>query len=103
QQDQKNRILDTYGGAEHLAKPDGRLLKGQSEIYVEYDHTGRVVKGAPKAVAKSKYEEDIFPSNHTSVWGSYFEKRSLRWGFACCHSLILKSYCTGEAGRIAND
>lgn len=56
-----------------------------------------------KAVAKSKYEENVFPSNHTSVWGSFFDTRSMRWGFGCCHSLTFKSYCTGEAGKVAND
>eukprot|EP00903_Cladosiphon_okamuranus_P019680 g18086.t1 len=102
-EEQKQRILDKYGGSEHLDVPDARLLVGQTESYVEYDRTGRVVKGAPKAVAKSKYEENVFPSNHTSVWGSYFDKRSMRWGFSCCHSLTYKSYCTGEAGKVAND
>ncbi|CAM9803457.1 unnamed protein product [Ascophyllum nodosum] len=102
-EEQKQRILDKYGGAEHLEVPDARLLTGQTENYVEYDRTGRIVKGAPKAVAKSKYEEDVFPGNHTSVWGSYFDKRSMRWGFSCCHSLTFKSYCTDEAGKIAND
>lgn len=28
--------------------PDARLLVGQTESYVEYDRTGRIVKGAPK-------------------------------------------------------
>ncbi|CAM9162421.1 unnamed protein product [Ectocarpus sp. 4 AP-2014] len=102
-EEQKQRILDKYGGSEHLDVPDARLLVGQTESYVEYDRTGRVVKGAPKAVAKSKYEENVFPSNHTSVWGSYFDKRSMKWGFSCCHSLTFKSYCTGEEGKVAND
>lgn len=56
---------------------------------------------AIQAVAKSKYEEDVFPGNHTSVWGSYFDKRSMRWGFKCCHSLSFKSYCTGDAGKVS--
>lgn len=30
--------------------PDARLLVGQTESYVEYDRTGRVVKGAPKVI-----------------------------------------------------
>ena len=34
-----------------------------------------------------------------SVWGSYWYQGS--WGYACCHSLIKGSYCTGEAGRRA--
>lgn len=52
-------------------------------------------------MAKSKYEENVFPSNHVSVWGSYFDMRSMRWGFSCCHSLTYKSYCTGEAGKVS--
>lgn len=112
--------------------------------------------GQEKAVAKSKYEEDVYTNNHTvrtalkfvdqvpkrtitnhslispsapcnktksnfkaqkfkvraftfsynlyvmwlcfqSVWGSYWQEGS--WGYACCHSLIRNSYCTGDAGK----
>ena len=34
---------------------------------------------------KSKYEEDVFINDHTSVWGSWFNKH-LGWGYHCCHS-----------------
>ena len=34
-----------------------------------------------------------------SVWGSYWEEG--KWGYACCHSLLKGSYCTGEAGKLA--
>ncbi len=53
--------------------------------------------------ASSRYVEDVFPGNHTSVWGSYMDLKSMRWGFSCCHSLIRGSYCTGSAGQEAND
>ena len=33
------------------------------------------------------------------MWGSYW--RDGTWGFACCHSLLKESYCTGEAGKEA--
>ena len=33
------------------------------------------------------------------MWGSYWV--SGKWGFACCHSLIKNSFCTGEAGKRA--
>ena len=57
-----------------------------------------------EAVAlKSKYEEDVFINGHTTVWGSYFHKGAFRWGYADDHSLMKKSYCTGENGRKAND
>ena len=54
-----------------------------------------------QAVAKSRYEEDVYPNNHTSVWGSFFDPSTLQWGFACCHNTIRSSYCTGEAGKSA--
>lgn len=50
-------------------------------------------------MVRSKYEEDVHPSNHTSVWGSFWQNG--QWGFKCCHSFIKNSYCTGEAGKRA--
>ena len=35
------------------------------EHYVEYSRTGNIVRGQEKAVAKSKYEEDVYINNHT--------------------------------------
>jgi hypothetical protein len=32
---------------------------------VEYSRHGTVIKGQEKARVKSRYEEDIYPSNHT--------------------------------------
>ncbi|KAG5187616.1 Pre-mRNA splicing Prp18-interacting factor-domain-containing protein [Tribonema minus] len=105
--DQRTRILEKYGGGGGGAAGEGgidpRLALGQSEAYVEYDRAGRVIKGAAQAVARSKYEEDVVPGNHASVWGSYYERRAGRWGFACCHALSRAAYCTGAAGRAAND
>lgn len=45
---------------------------------------------------RSRYEEDVHPSNHSSVWGSYWEAGE--WGYKCCRSLVQNSYCTGKAG-----
>ena len=27
--------------------------------------------------------------------------QNFRWGYACCHSLVKNSYCTGEEGKLA--
>lgn len=51
-------ILEKYGGEEYLEAPPKELLLAQSENYVEYSRTGRVIKGQERAKAKSKYEED---------------------------------------------
>lgn len=51
-------ILEKYGGEEYLEAPPKELLLAQSENYVEYSRTGRVIKGQERAKARSKYEED---------------------------------------------
>lgn len=93
----------------------------QTEDYVEYSRHGAVIKGQEKAIARSKYEEDVLINNHTvsttyiqcnhlifvskitlslpfqCIWGSYWKDGY--WGYKCCHSLVKQSYCTGDAGR----
>ncbi|GBB93192.1 hypothetical protein RclHR1_02130005 [Rhizophagus clarus] len=92
----KDSILAKYGGEEHLDAPPKELLLAQTETYVEYSRTGRVIKGQERAKAKSKYEEDVYINNHVSVWGSYWADG--QWGYKCCHSFIKNSYCTGLIG-----
>ncbi|KAL1461707.1 hypothetical protein WDU94_013579 [Cyamophila willieti] len=89
-------VIDKYGGAEHLEAPPKQLLLAQTEDYVEYSRYGKVIKGQEKVIVKSRYEEDVYPNNHTSVWGSWWHNGV--WGYKCCHSFIKNSYCTGEAG-----
>ena len=48
------------------------------------------------AVPRSKYEEDIYINNHTTVWGSWWKDH--QWGYKCCKQTIRNSYCTGAAG-----
>eukprot|EP00892_Ulva_mutabilis_P000192 jgi/Ulvmu1/10173/UM006_0128.1 len=88
----RDSVLAKYGNAAP-EKPDADLLLPASEAYVEYDRTGRVVRGA-EAVVRSRYEEDVWPGNHTSVWGSYWQEG--RWGYACCRSLLKNSLCMGS-------
>ena len=49
------------------------------------------------------FQEDVYHNNHTSTWGSYYDRRTGKWGYKCCHSVIKMSYCTGEEGRRANE
>ena len=96
-----NRVLDKYGGAEHLERPPDELLFAQTEAYTEYTPSGAVVHGRERAVAKSKYEEDVHAHNHSCVWGSYFDRQSFRWGYADDHATTRNAYGTGEAGKRA--
>lgn len=113
----RQALLDRYGGAEHLpapSSPDSHSTQTTSKPkpipkvisssrYVEYDESGRVKLAAGQTIrhvkARSKYAEDVLTNNHTSVWGSWW--RDFAWGYACCHSTVKNSYCTGEAGKEA--
>jgi pre-mRNA-processing factor SLU7 len=87
-------VLEKYGGEEHLNSLPKDLIFAQTENYVEYNRYGNVVKTQEKIEVKSKYIEDEFVRNHTSVWGSYYSEG--KWGFRCCRSLDRNSYCTGD-------
>ena len=63
--EQQQSVLEKYGGEEHLDAPPMELLLAQTEHYVEYSRLGNVTKGQERAVAKSKYEEDVYVNNHT--------------------------------------
>ncbi|XP_050449055.1 pre-mRNA-splicing factor SLU7 [Cataglyphis hispanica] len=95
----RDSIIERYGGEEHLKTLPKPLLLAQTEHYVEYSRYGKIIKGQDRQVIRSKYEEDIYPNNHMSVWGSYWQDG--KWGYKCCNSFIKNSYCTGESGKRA--
>ncbi|KAF7804640.1 pre-mRNA-splicing factor SLU7-A [Senna tora] len=92
----KETIVEKYGNAANEDKLPRELLLGQSEGQVEYDRAGRIIKGQEAALPKSKYEEDVYVNNHTTVWGSWWKDH--QWGYKCCKQTIRNSYCTGAAG-----
>lgn len=120
----RKKLLEKYGGEEYMdSNRPKEVEETPVEDYIEYTATGNV-KTKPQEdetdqnddqnnnnlpiadnereeIVKSKYEEDIYNGNHTSVWGSYW--KDFKWGYSCCHSLIKQSYCTGAVGRDVND
>nr|GMD25105.1 pre-mRNA-splicing factor SLU7-like [Ipomoea batatas] len=92
----KETIMEKYGNAANDEALPRELLLGQSEREVEYDRAGRIVKGQEMSLPKSKYEEDVYINNHTSIWGSWWKDH--QWGYKCCKQTIRSSYCTGAAG-----
>lgn len=82
----KDKVLEKYGGEEHLDAPPKSLLLAQTEDYVEYSRYGKIIKGQEKSIIRSRYEEDALINNHTSVWGSYWNNGV--WGYKCCHAFI---------------
>lgn len=95
----RDSVIERYGGEEHLKAPPKPLLLAQTEHYVEYSRYGKIIKGQDRQVIRSKYEEDVYPNNHASIWGSYWLDG--KWGYKCCYSFVKNSYCTGESGKKA--
>ena len=93
----KAALLDKYGSAAQAPTEDMLALKA-TEAYVEYDAAGRVIRGQ-EVKARSRYEEDIYSGNHTSVWGSWWKDGD--WGYSCCHQTVKNAYCTGAIGQEA--
>eukprot|EP00920_Eleutheroschizon_duboscqi_P009263 GHVT01021141.1.p1 GENE.GHVT01021141.1~~GHVT01021141.1.p1 ORF type:complete len:487 (-),score=125.35 GHVT01021141.1:745-2205(-) len=90
----KRTLLNKYGGEEHLNAPK-EIIYGQTETFIEYARDGSIIRRLDRALAKSKYEEDLHPGDHTSVWGSWFDEERQKWGFACCRALSRNAPCTG--------
>ncbi|ETN65835.1 step ii splicing factor slu7 [Anopheles darlingi] len=93
----KNKVLEQYGGEEHLKVPPKALLLAQTENYVEYSRQGKIIKGQDKPIIRSRFEEDVYINNHTTVWGSFWSNGI--WGYRCCESTIKNSYCVGDNGK----
>merc|ERR1719460_2670986 len=98
--EKKEELLTKYGGQEHLNVPEV-ILNAETEQYVEYSRDGRVIKGQERAMAKSKYMEDVHPGNHSSIFGSWYCTRTNAWGYRCCHATYLNANCTELPGGAA--
>ncbi|KAL8156624.1 hypothetical protein AgCh_001634 [Apium graveolens] len=97
----EDTIMEKYGNAATADPLPKELLLGQSEKEVEYDCSGRILKGEEIVIPKGKYEEDVYLNNHSTVWGSW--RNNHQWGYKCCKQLIQNTYCTGAAGIEAAD
>jgi len=110
-QQMKGSILERYGGSEHFDNVPKELLTGQSEQYTEYTPTGQPLRpsqrllgnGSNGAKASEEKKEELFDGNHKAPFGSWTEPTSGKGGYDCCHSVVKNSYCTGEAGKEAQE
>ncbi|KAJ1727527.1 mRNA splicing protein [Coemansia sp. Benny D160-2] len=90
----RRALLSAYGGEEHLQAPPRELLV-QDERYVEYSRTGQVISGEVRPAISTRYKEDVYPMNHSSVFGSWWADG--KWGYQCCKQTLRNAYCTASA------
>ena len=105
------RALPIAGSSASAPLPE-EVRRGATGGYDEYGADGRPLgsddpagPAPPRAASAavrtraSALEEDVHPGSHSSVWGSFFDLESKRWGYACCRSLSHASECAASAKR----
>jgi len=82
---------------------DPALLE-QSEAYIEYTEDGEPLRttstSSPQRAGPSSLDNDAVMNNHTAAWGTYSGENGVP-GYACCQSVVQRSYCTGLDGIAA--
>ncbi|ETW37893.1 hypothetical protein PFTANZ_01411 [Plasmodium falciparum Tanzania (2000708)] len=81
-------ILKTYKCQNNEEQQPNQEELLQSEVYTEYKPIEQIHNNNMKKNIKvpSKYEEDIYLFDHSSVFGSYYDKHTKKWGYKCCSS-----------------
>jgi len=94
-------LSKAYGGEEHYEGNDiaynNIVNQDMGDNYIEYDIKGEIIRKTDDKKAASRYPEDQYINDHTSVWGSWWNK-TLNWGYTCCHSNEKYSGCLGRRG-----
>lgn len=52
-------------------------------------------------VSSELYKEDVLESDHTTVWGSFYDATQSRWGYACCRATRRRQPCEQRARDLA--
>lgn len=51
----------------------------------------------PRLLESALYKEDAYVLQHRSVWGSFFDPETKRWGYRCCKVTEKKAICKKPA------
>ncbi|KAJ2667719.1 mRNA splicing protein, partial [Coemansia sp. RSA 1285] len=54
-----------------------------------------VISGEVRPAISTRYKEDVYPMNHSSVFGSWWADG--KWGYQCCKQTLRNAYCTASA------
>jgi len=48
-------------------------------------------------IESTLWKEDVYESDHRSVWGSWYDPKEQRWGYACCRGVQKGQPCTAAS------
>ena len=111
-QKKMKELIGKYGGKEYMELPEEvrDSIQGHNEDVIGKGTEALIINSGVYDIKpitndrgllglKSKYEEDIHPDTHTSVWGSYYHPH-FGWAYKCCYSFDKNSICQGEKGKV---
>jgi len=58
---------------------------------------------ATRLIESTLWKEDLLTNGHCTVWGSFYEPKENRWGYACCPSLKRHEPCVAPKEASAKD
>lgn len=106
----KQALLAEYGSVASGLSSNAALHPAANmsvnDHYVEFDSEGRIISQQvvdEKPIVRSRFEEDVYDPGHSSVWGSFFNRETQKWGYACCHQTLRRCICVGEKGKQSKD
>jgi len=65
-------LTNTYGKTDHYESQDLGFMLDNGEGYHEWDTKGELIRRMEDKVPRSRYQEDQYINDHTSVWGSWW-------------------------------
>jgi len=57
---------------------------------------------APRLLESALYKENVFIHGHSTVWGSYYDKETKRWGYQCCKNMEKNGECAVKVEKVKN-
>lgn len=84
--DLKNKLLGVYGATDSELHGTNPLLTRENNTSLQPGDQDQ-----QDDVVRSRYDEDVYMNNHTSVWGSWYTDGA--WGYRCCKSTVRGELC----------
>ena len=92
--ERKRALAAKYGDADVVA---GRLPAHLLDADDSEDDDDNVKKRQKKDASIPVYDEDVYRNGHTTVFGSFYDVSTKRWGYRCCKTFGKNAYCTATS------
>ena len=92
--ERKRALAAKYGDVDVVA---GSLPAHLLDADDSEDDDDNVKKRQKKDASMPVYDEDVYRNGHTTVFGSFYDVSTKRWGYRCCKTFGKNAYCTATS------